>query len=107
MSNIDLSNARLVGLWLQLFATGTFLGLATSLLWAYILLVRDLGAYFVYLAQCVEVLRGKRRDGMSLWLPIVCALMFVITMIVCLQDASGLILHSLATDGRVRHGAGI
>ncbi|TFK91207.1 hypothetical protein K466DRAFT_338350 [Polyporus arcularius HHB13444] len=68
MSNIDLSNARLVGLWLQLFATG---------------------AYFVYLAQCVEVLRGKRRDGMSLWLPIVCALMFVITMI---TDACDMVL---------------
>lgn len=29
-------------------------------------------------------MRSKLRDGMSLWLPLVCALMFVITMTVCL-----------------------
>ncbi|RPD53170.1 hypothetical protein L226DRAFT_612445 [Lentinus tigrinus ALCF2SS1-7] len=61
MSDISYPNARLIGLWLQLFATG---------------------AYFVYLSQCVGVMRRKLREGMSLWLPLVCAVMFVLTMLV-------------------------
>ncbi|KAI0720829.1 hypothetical protein C8T65DRAFT_274692 [Cerioporus squamosus] len=65
MSDIDLPNARLVGLWLQLFATG---------------------AYFVYLSQCIDIMRCKLREGMSIWLPLVCALMFVITMITDVCD---------------------
>ena len=36
------------------------------------------GAYFVYLPQCWVILRKKLREGLSMWMPIVCALMAVI-----------------------------
>ncbi|KAI0760050.1 hypothetical protein C8Q74DRAFT_1220819 [Fomes fomentarius] len=54
------ANAHLVGLWLQLFAGG---------------------AYFLYLPQCFAILRKKVRDGLSIWLPIVCVLMFLIVAV--------------------------
>ncbi|KAI0642526.1 hypothetical protein C8Q79DRAFT_917316 [Trametes meyenii] len=53
-------NAHLVGLWLQMLATG---------------------AYFVYLPQCITFFRKKLRQGLSIWLPAACALMFVTTVI--------------------------
>ncbi|KAI0676597.1 hypothetical protein C8Q78DRAFT_34271 [Trametes maxima] len=59
-AGILVPNAHLVGLWLQMLATG---------------------AYFVYLPQCVSFLRKKLRQGLSLWLPAACALMFVTTVI--------------------------
>ncbi|RPD53171.1 hypothetical protein L227DRAFT_406513 [Lentinus tigrinus ALCF2SS1-6] len=65
MSVLSYPNARFLGLWLELFATG---------------------AYFVYLSQCVDIVRSKLREGMSLWLPFVCALMFVNTMLVVISN---------------------
>ncbi|TFK91214.1 hypothetical protein K466DRAFT_515833 [Polyporus arcularius HHB13444] len=53
------ANAHLVGLWLQLIATG---------------------AYFVYIPQCVSILRRKVRDGLSLYFPAVCLLIFLLTV---------------------------
>ncbi|KAI0760049.1 hypothetical protein C8Q74DRAFT_1208601 [Fomes fomentarius] len=59
-ADVLVSNSHLVGLWLQLFASG---------------------AYFVYLPQCFLILRKKVRDGMSIWLPAVCLLMFLIVAV--------------------------
>ncbi|KAI0760056.1 hypothetical protein C8Q74DRAFT_1293638 [Fomes fomentarius] len=53
------SNAHLIGLWLQMVATG---------------------AYLVYIPQCVAILRHKMREGLSYWFPALCALIFLITM---------------------------
>ncbi|RPD64514.1 hypothetical protein L226DRAFT_506273 [Lentinus tigrinus ALCF2SS1-7] len=50
-------NSQLIGLWLQLFAVG---------------------AYLVYLPQCWFILRKKLREGLSLWMPVVCVLMAAI-----------------------------
>ncbi|KAI0716364.1 hypothetical protein C8Q76DRAFT_404945 [Earliella scabrosa] len=49
MPDILHPNARLIGLWLQLIATG---------------------AYFCYLPRCVRILRSKLREGVSPWLPL-------------------------------------
>ncbi|KAI0739196.1 hypothetical protein C8Q80DRAFT_1204766 [Daedaleopsis nitida] len=59
MQVVSQTNAHLIGLWLQLIATG---------------------AYLVYLPQCVAILRHKAREGLSLFLPTFCALIFIITM---------------------------
>ncbi|RDX42193.1 hypothetical protein OH76DRAFT_1363262 [Lentinus brumalis] len=56
-TDILVPNAHLVGLWLQIFATG---------------------AYFVYLPQCWFILRKKLREGLSMWMPIVCGMMALI-----------------------------
>ncbi|KAI0760067.1 hypothetical protein C8Q74DRAFT_1208800 [Fomes fomentarius] len=60
MDDILNPNAHLVGLWLQIFFTG---------------------AYFVYLPQCLLILRRKMRDGLSLWMPITCFVMFIIVIL--------------------------
>ncbi|KAI0332878.1 hypothetical protein GY45DRAFT_1368869 [Cubamyces sp. BRFM 1775] len=60
MANILVANAHLVGLWLQMLATG---------------------AYFVILPQCIVILRRKLRQGLSIWLPAAAAVMFVSTII--------------------------
>ncbi|KAI0742018.1 hypothetical protein C8Q80DRAFT_171004 [Daedaleopsis nitida] len=58
--DIKTANTHLLGLWFQcLFA----------------------GAYYVYFPQCVMILRRKIRDGMSLWLPLVCGILFVLTTV--------------------------
>ncbi|RPD53164.1 hypothetical protein L226DRAFT_507137 [Lentinus tigrinus ALCF2SS1-7] len=59
MDAIPQANAHLVGLWLQLIATG---------------------AYFVYIPQCVSIFRRKLQEGLSLWFPAVCVLIFLLTM---------------------------
>ncbi|KAI0657019.1 hypothetical protein C8Q70DRAFT_920445 [Cubamyces menziesii] len=58
--SVDISepNAHLIGLWIQLFVTG---------------------AYFLYLPHCTAILARKVRNGLSLWLPIACLLIFVST----------------------------
>ncbi|KAI0764518.1 hypothetical protein BD413DRAFT_606182 [Trametes elegans] len=58
-ANILVPNAHLVGLWLQMLATG---------------------AYFVYLPHSISILRKKLQQGLSIWLPAACALMFVVTV---------------------------
>ncbi|KAH9917677.1 uncharacterized protein BXZ73DRAFT_105501 [Epithele typhae] len=52
-------NALLIGVWLQMFGTG---------------------AYFAYLPKCYQILRDKhRQDGLSLFLPVACIAIFLIT----------------------------
>ncbi|KAI0657012.1 hypothetical protein C8Q70DRAFT_308755 [Cubamyces menziesii] len=53
------TNAHLIGLWLQLLATG---------------------AYFVYLPTCVFILAKRVKAGISPWLPAACFLIFVATV---------------------------
>ncbi|KAI0716369.1 hypothetical protein C8Q76DRAFT_617501 [Earliella scabrosa] len=65
MSDILNPNARLVGLWLQLLATG---------------------AYVVHLPRCAFILRRKIREGLSLWLPAVCTVIFAITILALVCD---------------------
>ena len=36
----------------------------------------------MYLPRCVAILRHKMREGLSFWFPALCALIFVMTMIV-------------------------
>ncbi|KAI0794179.1 hypothetical protein C8Q74DRAFT_561719 [Fomes fomentarius] len=56
-SDILPPNTHLIGLWLQLLFGGV---------------------YIAYLPQCVSVLRPKVRNGLSIWLPIACAVMYLI-----------------------------
>ena len=44
------------------------------------------GVYYVYLAQCAVILRAKVHNGMSLWLPIACFLIFLIVTSVRAQS---------------------
>ncbi|RPD53160.1 hypothetical protein L226DRAFT_522578 [Lentinus tigrinus ALCF2SS1-7] len=53
------ANTHLIGLWLQLLFTG---------------------AYLVYFPKCVVILRRKVREGLSIWLPLVCGLFFALTV---------------------------
>ncbi|TFK81015.1 hypothetical protein K466DRAFT_502877 [Polyporus arcularius HHB13444] len=59
-SDVLPANAHLIGFWLQISFSG---------------------AYFVYFPQCVLILRRKMRDGLSFWLPLVCGLFCVLTVI--------------------------
>ncbi|KAI0739127.1 hypothetical protein C8Q80DRAFT_1204244 [Daedaleopsis nitida] len=62
MTALLYQNARTIGFWLQLFA---------------------FSAYLVYLQRCVTILRRKQHEGgVSLWLPAVCVLIFVITVMI-------------------------
>ncbi|KAH9886055.1 hypothetical protein C8Q73DRAFT_659099 [Cubamyces lactineus] len=74
-------NANLVGLWLQLLATG---------------------AYIVYLPHCAIILTRKLRQGLSRWLPAVCLLIFAATM---LDVVTGLVMaydaFAIQGDGEV------
>ncbi|EIW55361.1 uncharacterized protein TRAVEDRAFT_74190 [Trametes versicolor FP-101664 SS1] len=58
--DISQINAHLIGLWLQLLATG---------------------AYFVYLPHCVAILVKKLRNGLSPWLPAACFFIFAATVL--------------------------
>ncbi|KAL1946351.1 hypothetical protein VTO73DRAFT_15478 [Trametes versicolor] len=58
--DINETNAHLVGLWLQLLATG---------------------ACFVYLPHCVMIFAAKLRNGLSPWLPAACFVIFAATVI--------------------------
>lgn len=86
-SDILPPNTHLVGLWLQLLCGGRSCPLSPSSLpffvRGYVCILTppnwpQLGAYFAYLPQCVFVLRPKVRNGLSIWLPIACAVMFLI-----------------------------
>ncbi|KAI0332864.1 hypothetical protein GY45DRAFT_419878 [Cubamyces sp. BRFM 1775] len=74
-------NANLIGLWLQLLATG---------------------AYIVYLPHCVVILTKKLRQGLSRWLPAAFLLIFAATM---LDVVTGLIMaydaFAIEGDGEV------
>ncbi|KAI0716362.1 hypothetical protein C8Q76DRAFT_404844 [Earliella scabrosa] len=65
MSGIGYTNSELVGLWLQIFASGV---------------------YMSFLPRCMVILRAKLREGMSVWLPGVCALIFVLTMMALISN---------------------
>ncbi|EIW55370.1 uncharacterized protein TRAVEDRAFT_51493 [Trametes versicolor FP-101664 SS1] len=58
--DISQINANLIGLWLQLLATG---------------------AYFVYLPHCVAILVKRLRNGLSPWLLAACFLIFAATVL--------------------------
>ncbi|KAI0739187.1 hypothetical protein C8Q80DRAFT_235591 [Daedaleopsis nitida] len=53
MPDIQVANSHLIGLWLQILATG---------------------AYYVYVPECTAILWRKRRDGHTLLFPAVCLL---------------------------------
>ncbi|KAI0760052.1 hypothetical protein C8Q74DRAFT_1372011 [Fomes fomentarius] len=83
MPDILLANARLAGLWLQLCATG---------------------AYVIYLPQCIPVLRAKLREGVSLWLPVACLLIFVITLMdQIIEMVIAYHAYSVHRPGELRH----
>ncbi|KAI0332885.1 hypothetical protein GY45DRAFT_423197 [Cubamyces sp. BRFM 1775] len=67
MQDISLVNANLLGVWLQLLAAG---------------------AYLVYLPKCVVILARRRQRGVSMLIPAVCALIFVVTMINVVSSAA-------------------
>ncbi|RDX42184.1 hypothetical protein OH76DRAFT_1561127 [Lentinus brumalis] len=66
MVDIAEPNASLIGFALQLFATG---------------------AYCVYVLRCASIMQKKVRDGVSLWLPITCALILTITLTDLIMNA--------------------
>ncbi|KAI0739193.1 hypothetical protein C8Q80DRAFT_1124551 [Daedaleopsis nitida] len=69
MTALLLANAQYLGFWLQLFVTG---------------------GYIVYLQRCAWILLNRRRDNrLSLWLPGVCVIMFVITMLGLVANSVG------------------
>ncbi len=78
--DINQINANLIGLWLQLLATGTHLSHSVRPLLKVLPYV--VGAYFVYLPHCVAILVKKLRNGQSPWLPAACFLIFAATVLV-------------------------
>ncbi|KAI0716386.1 hypothetical protein C8Q76DRAFT_616742 [Earliella scabrosa] len=60
MIDILVPNAHLIGLWLQIFATG---------------------AYCVYFIQCVRIVRQRACEGISHWIPLTCIVMFLIVVV--------------------------
>ncbi|KAI0764520.1 hypothetical protein BD413DRAFT_166953 [Trametes elegans] len=59
------------------------------------------GAYFCYIPRCISVLRTKFRQGLPIWLPAACILMFVITVIdLCVETSRG--SQAFFTKGHTR-----
>lgn len=77
--DISQINANLIGLWLQLLATGTQCSHSIRPL---LILPYAVGAYFVYLPHCVAILVKKLRNGLSPWLLAACFLIFAATVLV-------------------------
>ncbi|KAI0754219.1 hypothetical protein C8Q80DRAFT_1137674 [Daedaleopsis nitida] len=64
---ISPANTHVFGLWLQFLFTG---------------------AYYVYFAQCVAILRRRfKKGGLTIWSPLACGLFFVLTTLSIVGDA--------------------
>lgn len=102
-SDMLVQNARLVGLWLELLAVGVSTQSSVhGKLPGYITDQSHnacLGAYVIHLPQCVSILRKKVREGASLWLPGMCLLFFITTLMVCLLSS---IIRLCADDASPR-----
>ncbi|KAI0657022.1 hypothetical protein C8Q70DRAFT_935345 [Cubamyces menziesii] len=87
MQDIGLVNANLLGVWLQLLAAG---------------------AYLVYLPKCVVILVRRRQRGVSMLVPAVCALIFVVTVINVVSSAArSYMAFSIPSSGEAPNPAAI
>lgn len=91
--DIKPANAHLFGFWFLLL----FSGEQRSNICAPPLVTQGVvGAYYVYFPQCVAILRRKIRDGMSIWLPLMCGVFFLLTTTV----RTHIFILRVETDGK-------